>query len=296
LIKTLLQQKKPSVKQGLPVNRKKLSAEVFTSMLLLLAISNAQLVGVGNANPVPPVYNWTDPPVLSIHSPVNETYVNTFLLNFTVTKPEWWVGTPGINGHDQTFSGVTYYIDDRYYASAGKVDQNLSSSFNYFAYLTNLTDGPHSLTVHAYGTGSVWDQYGLCEYSPSVESSSVVFFTLDTSIPSVSILSPENKTYHAENVTCTVIVNETSYLNCFLDGSLVGVNQTLTGLSDGTHSFSVDAKDEAGNIGYSGTIIFTVDIPKSSPIVPTAWIMIAAVVILTVIGIILLVYFMKRKR
>lgn len=118
---------------------------------------------------------------------------------------------------------------------------------------------------------------------------------LDIVPPAISILSPENKTYHTENVTCTVIVNETSYINCFLDGSLVGVNQTLTGLSDGTHSFSVDAEDEAGNIGYSGTIIFTVDIPKSSPIVPTAWIMIAAVVILTVIGIILLVYFKKRR-
>jgi hypothetical protein len=295
LIKTLLHQKKPSVKQGLPVNKKTLSIAVFVSALLVLAVGKTQIVGVGRANPFPPVYNWTDPPVLSIHSPVNETYVNRVLLNFTVIKPEWWAGTPGINGHDQTFDGVTYYIDDRYYASVGEVDKNLSSPFNYFVYLTNLTDGPHSLAVHAYGTGSVWDQYGLCEYSPSVESSSVVYFTLDTSIPSVSILSLENKTYYSANVTLTFDVNEpTSEMNYCLDGlniTLAG-NTTLTQLSYGTHSLTVYATDIAGNTGASKTINFTIAREPQ----PFLIILVIASITTVVVCIGLIVYFKKRKR
>jgi len=275
--------------------RKTLPAGVLILTLLFLALVGGQHVKFGKANPFPPVYNWTDPPVLSIHSPINETYVNSVLLNFTVTKPEWWVGTPGINGHDQTFDGVTYYIDGKYYASVGSVDRNLSSSFNYFVYLTNLTDGPHSLTVHAYATGSVWDQYGLCDYSPRVENSSVVYFTLDTILPSVSILSLENKTYYNTNITLTFYVNEqTSAVSYYLDGANITVagNTTLTGLSYSTHNLTVYATDAAGNTGVSETITFTV--AKEPEHFPTALI-VATVIIVTVVGLGFLFYFKKSK-
>ena len=119
---------------------------------------------------------------------------------------------------------------------------------------------------------------------------------LDIVPPTVSILSPKNITYETENVTVTFSVNEpTDYINCFLDGELVGGsrNGTLTGLSEGTHNFVVHAVDEVGN-KMDETVIFSIDVPEPPSLFSTAWI-VTAVVILIVTGVALLIYFKKRK-
>ena len=67
----------------------------------------------------------------------------------------------------------------------------------------------------------------------------------------------------------------------------VNVNTTLTGLSESDHTVTVYAADDAGNVGASETIY--------SNIFPTT-LVIASVVTVAVIGIILLVYFKKRRR
>jgi hypothetical protein len=53
---------------------------------------------------------------------------------------------------------------------------------------------------------------------------------------------------------------------------------------------TVYAKDEAGNVGASETILFTVNVPFPTTLV------IASVSTVAVVGIGLLVYFKKRKR
>jgi hypothetical protein len=67
-----------AIKKAFPV--------AFMLALLFLALVGGQLVELGMANPFYEERR-ADPPVVSIHSPVNETCVNSALLNFTVTKP-----------------------------------------------------------------------------------------------------------------------------------------------------------------------------------------------------------------
>jgi hypothetical protein len=85
---------------------------------------------------------------------------------------------------------------------------------------------------------------------------------IDITAPSILIISPENKTYHPENISLTFNVNETtSDMHYSLDNlanvTTVG-NTTLTDLSDGSHSLVVYANDIAGNLGKSETVNFTI--------------------------------------
>jgi hypothetical protein len=262
--------------------------------LLFLALVGGLLVELGMANPFYEERR-TDPPVVSIYSPVNETCVNSALLNFTVTKPEWWVGTPGSLGYAQTLSSVSYEIDGKVYGANG-FDGTLTSPFNYFVYLANLTDGAHSLTVHAYATGFVVEIHGLWDYYVPINSSSTVRFTLDSTLPSVSILSLENKTYYSTNVTLAFAVNEPiSGMSYCLDGAnaTVAGNTTIAGLSYGAHNLTVYAVDVAGNTGASETISFSV--AKEPELFPATPVAAASVATIAVVSVALLVYFKKRK-
>ena len=88
-------------------------------------------------------------------------------------------------------------------------------------------------------------------------------FTPDTTPPSISIVSPENKTYPVEDVPLTFTVSEpTSWMGYSLDGQAnvtIAGNTTLSGLLDGSHLVVVYANDTAGNMGTSSTVYFTVD-------------------------------------
>jgi hypothetical protein len=163
-------------------------------------------------------------------------------------------------------------------------------------YLTNLTDGVHSLTVHAYATGFVVEIHGLWDYYVPINSSSTMRFTLDSTLPSVSILSLENSTYHTANVTLAFTVDEPiSLMSYSLDGANVTVtgNSTLTRLPYGEHNVTVYATDIAGNVGVSETVTFTVAEPEAFPTAPVAA---ASVASIAVVGMALLIYFKKRKR
>ena len=67
-------------------------------------------------------------------------------------------------------------------------------------------------------------------------------------------------------------------------------NTTLTGLANGRHNLTVYVWDEAGNVGASETVNFTTDVPF-----PTTLVLIASVASLVLVGVVLLVYFKKRK-
>ena len=118
----------------------------------------------------------------------------------------------------------------------------------------------------------------------------------DNTPPTISIISPENKAYAVSNVSLTFTVSEpTLWMGYSLDGQAnvtVTGNTTLTGLSDGSHSLKVHAKDTAGNTGASETIYFSVA-QEAEPF-PT-W-LVVAIVIIAVVGAALLVYFAKVKK
>jgi hypothetical protein len=157
-----------------------------------------------------------------------------------------------------------------------------------------VPDGEHSFVISAGGPGTVvrdWTMYGF-----SMDTCMIVNFTVDTTAPSLSVLSPENKTYDTANVTLNVTASEAvSQVSYVLDG---GENQTfegnttLTGLSNGEHNVTVYATDIASNNGASETRYFNIDIPDPFP--TALAIASAAAAVAVTAGI--LVYFKKRRR
>lgn len=111
----------------------------------------------------------------------------------------------------------------------------------------------------------------------------------------VAIVSPENKTYAANNVSLAFAVNKPAlWMGYSLDGqdnATITGNTTIAGLSNGLHNIIVYANDTFGNTGASQTIQFTIDQPEPFP---TTW-LIASVMLVAVIGVGLMVYFKKHK-
>ncbi len=85
----------------------------------------------------------------------------------------------------------------------------------------------------------------------------------DTTPPTISILSPENKTYTVNDIPLTFTVSElTPWIGYSLDGQInvtITENTTLTDLLDGMHYVVFYANDTAGNMGVSSTVYFSVD-------------------------------------
>jgi len=204
-------------------------------------------------------------PNIETLSPENKTYTTSSVpLSFTVDEATSWIG---------------YSLDEQ---------ANITIAGN--KTLTGLSDGMHSLVVYA------------SDIAGNVGYSDIVYFTIqttpiDTTPPSISIVSPENKTYDTTNIPLTFTADESvSWMAYSLDNNAnvtITGNTTLSGLSDGSHSLVVNAKDTAGNTGASETVYFSIETQKAEPF-PT-WI-VAPIVIIAVVGAALLVYFAKVKK
>jgi parallel beta-helix repeat protein len=124
----------------------------------------------------------------------------------------------------------------------------------------------------------------------------------DTTSPTISIVSPENKKYTVNTVSLNFTVGEpTSWIGYSLDGQAnvtISGNTTLFRLSEGSHSLTVYAKDTTGNTGSSEIVYFSMALqsePQHSEPFPTTLIL-AAIVIIAVVGAALLVFFRKIKK
>jgi parallel beta-helix repeat protein len=172
------------------------------------------------------IHEDTTPPVIAVLSPENRTYsTNRVSLNFTVSEQTSWEG---------------YSLDD-------SVNVTIAGNTT----LTNLPDGPHAITVYCNDTVG------------NMGRSDTILFTVDTTLPTIVVLSPENKTYSVNHIPLNFTVSEqTSWEGYSLDGSInvtaVG-NQTLNSVPDGLHSITVYGNDTAGNMGSSNTVFFKVD-------------------------------------
>jgi hypothetical protein len=130
--------------------------------------------------------------------------------------------------------------------------------------------------------------------------------------PAISFLSVENRTYDTCDVPLNCTVNESvTQITYSLDGQenvTIPVGQaaynfagwenlmtigktTLTNLTNGEHSLTVYAADEAGNTGASETIYFNVEVPEPFP----TTLVIVSIGSVAIVGLGLLVYFKKRK-
>jgi parallel beta-helix repeat protein len=164
-------------------------------------------------------------PEVTILSPQNMTYATANVaLTFTVNETASWMG---------------YSLD-------GQANVTIVGNTT----LTGLSDGAHNVLVFAN------DTFG------NMASSSLVYFSVDTTLPQITILSPLNQTYQTGSIPLTFTVNKlTSWIGYSLNGqpnaTIVG-NTTLLGLPDGSYSIVVYANDTGGNMGASETIYFTI--------------------------------------
>ncbi len=172
------------------------------------------------------------PMAISVLSPVNKAYsTNLIPLTFTTNQPTSWIG---------------YSLD---------AQTNVTITGN--TTLSGLLDGVHNVTVYAN------DATGTTSHS------AITRFTVDIVLPSITIQSPQNKSYSTSNVALSFTINEaTSWIGYALDGQAnvtATGNVTLASLTDGGHHVEVYASDLAENVGHSGLVYFTVD--TMSPVV-----------------------------
>lgn len=207
------------------------------------------------SNPLPPPSDTT-PPAIVIISPENKSYpVNNVSLTFTV---------------NETVFRMAYSLDGQ---------SNLAITEN--TTLTELPESSHSIIVYAS------DSFG------NTGASNTTLFTIDMSPPSISILSPQNKTYDKTDIPLTFAVNEpASWMAYSLNGQTnvtIAGNVTLAALPEGSHSVVVYANDTAGNAGASKIIYFDIE---PFPIM----LIVAVIVIVVIVGAALLIYFRKVKK
>ncbi|MGZ4851382.1 MAG: hypothetical protein ACXV2C_08395 [Candidatus Bathyarchaeia archaeon] len=169
----------------------------------------------------------TIPPKINVISPENKIYTNSNLpLIYTVDKSTVWTAYQIDNGRNVTISGNT---------------------------TLTLPDGQHNMTVYAADTN----------YNNG--ASNIVFFSnfaVDAFPINVTVTSIQNTTYNNNDVPLSFTVGKAvSWTAYSLDGQAnltLPQNITLTGLSYGTHTLTVYARDPIGLVEASDTIQFTV--------------------------------------
>ncbi|MCW4000892.1 MAG: hypothetical protein NWE93_11695 [Candidatus Bathyarchaeota archaeon] len=134
-----------------------------TATLALLAFSIASISFVSGEQPpfnfVTP-WVWENPPKLIVESPINETYTEKVLLNFTVEAPNNWFNNQSEKWKifnlyntaiEQKLISVTYILDGC--STTIPLDNNLGSPFKGSIELVNLTEGTHQLIISSNATG-----------------------------------------------------------------------------------------------------------------------------------------------
>lgn len=137
-----------------------------------------------------------------------------------------------------------------------------------------MTETDHSAYQQAtVSEGAHTVQFWANDSNGNVVSNSTQFtvnITEDTTAPSITIESPLNQTYNESWVWMNVTLNENGdWAGYSLDGN---ANQTMSGsgtswyynasgLSNGSHYVVFYANDTSGNMGESGTVYFTINVP-----------------------------------
>jgi hypothetical protein len=278
--------------------------------LLFSAVVGAQFQNLANAqfNPLPTKPDETAPSI-SVTSPKQNGKYNTsdIALNFTVTKPESWFASNVMYGVFGEVKFIQYNLDGTQNENIsandipwGDYETPLERTLNFSMKLSGLSEGLHTLIVGAEAAShyySVEKEEQLV--NTVVGDSSEINFTIDTLPPEITIVSIENGQTFSNTVSLSSVVSETvTWIGYSLDGQdavTVSGNATLTDLLNGEHNVTVFAQDNAGNVGASETIHFTIVKPEETPF-PTTLVIAASAVLLAIVGMGLLVYWRKRKR
>jgi len=253
---------------------------------------------------------------VTVYSPVNTTY-STSCLNLNVT----------FNAGAGVRDSLNYSIDGKY---GGPITLAFNDTLGFHMFsletglvpLPELSNGSHRLTV--YVEGDLNDYHGAnppgAPFKETAPGSAdyvaswvdTVDFTIDSSggtidsaPPIIVNLSIENQTYNTTEIPLNFTVDKSISQGAYsLDGkgnvTIVG-NSTLTDLSVGAHNVTVYAWDDAGNVGASQTVNFTVvnastaTVQTSEPF-PTALVIAAFVASVVAVVLTILVYVKWIKR
>jgi hypothetical protein len=294
-----------SMSIGVVVRRTALALTLILT-LLSTTMAGTVFVSVVIANPFLG-FDWitadadTNPPSISILFPENNSVhnVNNMSVNLNVTI-----------GESKTASSLRimdiYYEADwqkgntSLYHNAGiyiPTDPYSITEFSSVLNFTELSDGKHTITFHAVEWGAYLEEPYVHMFS--INSSSSFNFTIDVVSPNISVLSPLSKTYDISDVPLSFAIDESvSQFSYVLDGVknvTIDGNGTLTKLVNGDHNLTLFATDEAGNVGASETVYFTVDAPEPFPTVAVAAVSVVSAGV-AVAGVCLLFYRKRKNR
>ncbi len=200
-----------------------------------------------------PVGYGTVPPQIQIISPRNLTY-REVTLDYEVNRGIDWLG---------------YSLD-------GQTNVTITSSITF----SGLSQGSHKVVLYANDSAG------------NMGASDPVYFAIDTMPPKITILSPSNQSYDANDIQLNFLVDEgTTAIEYSLDGQqnvqIIG-NVTLVALSNGPHRISVYAADAMGNVDYQ-TVYFNI-----APF-PTLTVIAVLVIVIIVVAIIYIMFKLKPK-
>ena len=301
------------------VKKRTFAATFIAALLTALMISGlvGNIVELAKANPYLFCLPDSPPnqPVIVVSSPENNNVylTNDVKLDFIIYGSEW-------NEYNGFMSvEISFDLDRQKYE---KDSRNVAYDSDYFLYgreyshnLSNLTDGRHSVKVSVY-THALYGPLGGHTYA-ATKSSPVIYFTVDTKPPAVTILSMSNTTSFGEDVEVKYSVNkDVSWVGYSLNGQdfveldregmvdhSVGTavlwrgNFTLPELPAGDYSLVVYARDLTDNMSESDVFQFTLEQEAQSEpeqFFPTT-LVVFVVAALSVVIVGLMVYFKKRK-
>ncbi len=279
---------------GLTGQRRDLGLSVLALLALLLVGTN--FVGYSAANPytftgeVPPDQE-TYPPIITITSPINNTAYNTsrISLMFNVTAPQ------STTASSSTVQGVSYEGDWQKEAINVLHGGQKQPSFN--LWLSNVSEGQHTIVIKAVGEGTYPDEREWFFYKEFIISSTAtITFTIDHTAPAVSVLPPENVSSTSEiplNLTVNEAYSKIAYsLNGQHNVTVTG-NSTLPHLDAGEYNETFYVWDAAGNVGSSQTANFSVAETQNTPEAANDSLLLQAVAVIStvvVVGVCLLSY------
>lgn len=275
---------------GLKVKGKTVLAAAF---LLSLLAAGVQFVNLAVTNPYKgapkPEEPDTSQPSVLIELPTNRAYGTEIVpYSVTVTKPSSWFVDNPVHGK---ISSIRCILDDGQRQLTVADFRNNESEYLsrdpliLKGALPGLSEGSHNLQIKVESVSYYYPPeraslgYGWWLMPPEEYKfdtlSEKVDFAIDTTPPEISVLSPENVKYNSSEVELTYLVDDlNAAMQYSLDGEenkTVSENVTFKGLLAGEHNVTFYARDEAGNVGVSETVLFSVAEPEYFPDFSATW-------------------------